>query len=129
MLPVVDAEGASTERQILTGCLGAAGGEPAADADRPGGPRLLRRCARSWASASPRSARCRRWRPRALRARRVLLASLLYLPALLALLAFDKAMSVHRGATSIDGTGARSAILLGIVAALAVPSFLVGIRW
>ncbi len=36
-------------------------------------------------------ARSRRWRPRPSRARRVLLASLLYLPVLLALLAFDKA--------------------------------------
>ena len=47
VLPVVDAQGGSTERQILSGCLGAARGEPAADPDRPGRRRVLRRRARA----------------------------------------------------------------------------------
>jgi protoheme IX farnesyltransferase len=90
ILPVVDAEGRATERQILGGCLallavsllptliGLAGGAYFAGA-------LLLGAAFVTFGAQQALA------PSTARARRVLLASLLYLPALLALLAFDKA--------------------------------------
>ena len=90
LLPVIDAEGRATERQILTGCLallavsllptliGLAGGVYFAGALLLGG---------SFVAFGAQQA----LKPSPLRARRVLLASLLYLPALLALLAFDKA--------------------------------------
>ena len=90
LLPVIDAEGRATERQILTGCLaqlavsllptliGLAGGVYFAGALLLGG---------SFVAFGVQQALT----PSPLRARRVLLASLLYLPALLALLAFDKA--------------------------------------
>jgi len=90
LLPVIDAEGRATERQILTGCLallavsllptliGLAGGVYFAGALLLGG---------SFVAFGAQQALT----PSPLRARRVLLASLLYLPALLALLAFDKA--------------------------------------
>jgi len=90
LLPVIDAEGRATERQILTGCvallavsllptlIGLAGGVYFAGALLLGG---------SFVAFGAQQA----LRPSPLRARRVLLASLLYLPALLALLAFDKA--------------------------------------
>jgi heme o synthase len=89
LLPVIDPEGSSTERQILTGCLallgvsllptlsGLAGGVYFAGALALGlGFVVLG--ARHAIAPSP------------VGARRVLFASLLYLPALLALLAFDK---------------------------------------
>jgi len=90
LLPVIDAQGRATERQILSGSLallavsllptliGLAGGVYFAGA-------LVLGAAFVALGAQQALA------PSALRARRVLLASLLYLPALLALLAFDKA--------------------------------------
>ena len=90
ILPVIDAEGRATERQILGGCLallavsllptliGLAGGAYFAGA-------LVLGAAFVALGAQQALA------PSTARARRVLLASLLYLPALLALLAFDKA--------------------------------------
>jgi protoheme IX farnesyltransferase len=90
LLPVIDAQGRATERQILSGCLallavsllptliGLAGGVYFAGA-------LVLGAAFVALGAQQALA------PSALHARRVLLASLLYLPALLALLAFDKA--------------------------------------
>jgi len=90
LLPVIDAEGRATERQILSGCvallavsllptlIGLAGGVYFAGALLLGG---------SFVAFGAQQA----LKPSPLRARRVLLASLLYLPALLALLAFDKA--------------------------------------
>jgi protoheme IX farnesyltransferase len=90
VLPVTDAQGSSTERQIMTGCLallavsllptlvGLAGGVYFAGALVLGvGFAVLG----AWQAAVPSLGS----------ARRVLYASLLYLPALLALLAFDKA--------------------------------------
>jgi len=90
LLPVIDAEGRATERQILSGCvallavsllptlIGLAGGVYFAGALLLGGG-FVAFGAQQALTPSP------------LHARRVLLASLLYLPALLALLAFDKA--------------------------------------
>jgi protoheme IX farnesyltransferase len=90
LLPVIDAEGRATERQILSGCvallavsllptlIGLAGGVYFAGALLLGGS-FVAFGAQQALTPSPQ------------RARRVLLASLLYLPALLALLAFDKA--------------------------------------
>ena len=90
LLPVIDAEGGATERQILSGCLGLlavsllptliglAGGVYFVGALLLGGAFVVLGAQQALA-------------PSPLRARRVLLASLLYLPALLALLAFDKA--------------------------------------
>jgi heme o synthase len=90
LLPVIDAEGRATERQILSGCvallavsllptlIGLAGGVYFAGALLLGG---------FFVAFGAQQA----FTPSPLRARRVLLASLLYLPALLALLAFDKA--------------------------------------
>ncbi|HUF91432.1 MAG TPA: heme o synthase [Candidatus Limnocylindria bacterium] len=90
LLPVIDAQGRSTERQIVTGCLallvvsllptliGLAGGLYFAGALALGA---------VFAGFGARHALA----PSPAGARRVLFASLLYLPALLALLAFDKA--------------------------------------
>jgi protoheme IX farnesyltransferase len=90
LLPVIDAQGRSTERQILSGCvallavsllptlIGLAGGVYFVGA-------LLLGAAFATLGAQQALA------PSVSRARRVLLASLLYLPVLLALLAFDKA--------------------------------------
>jgi protoheme IX farnesyltransferase len=90
LLPVIDAQGGSTERQILSGCLallavsllptliGLAGGVYFVGALLLGA---------TFAAFGVQQALA----PSALRARRVLLASLLYLPVLLALQAFDKA--------------------------------------
>jgi protoheme IX farnesyltransferase len=90
LLPVIDAQGGSTERQILTGCMallavsllptliGLAGAVYFVGALLLGG---------TFAVFGVQQALA----PSASRARRVLLASLLYLPVLLALLAFDKA--------------------------------------
>ena len=90
LLPVIDAQGSITERQIMTGCLallavsllptlvGLAGGIYFAGALALGvGFAVLG----AWQAVVPSLGG----------ARRVLYASLLYLPALLALLAFDKA--------------------------------------
>ena len=90
LLPVIDAQGRSTERQILSGCLallavsllptliGLAGGVYFSGALLLGAGFVALGAQQALAPSTPR-------------ARRVLLASLLYLPALLALLAFDKA--------------------------------------
>jgi protoheme IX farnesyltransferase len=90
LLPVIDAQGRATERQILSGCLallavsllptliGLAGGVYFAGALVLGA---------SFVALGAQQALA----PSISHARRVLLASLLYLPALLALLAFDKA--------------------------------------
>jgi protoheme IX farnesyltransferase len=90
LLPVIDAQGRATERQILGGCLallavsllptliGLAGGVYFAGALVLGGAFVTLGAQQALA-------------PSTARVRRVLLASLLYLPALLALLAFDKA--------------------------------------
>jgi protoheme IX farnesyltransferase len=90
LLPVIDAQGSSTERQIMTGCLallavsllptlvGLAGGIYFAGALALG---LGFATLGAWQAAVPSLGG----------ARRVLYASLLYLPALLALLALDKA--------------------------------------
>jgi protoheme IX farnesyltransferase len=90
LLPVIDAQGSSTERQIMTGCLallavsllptlvGLAGGVYFAGALALG---VAFAALGAWQAAVPSL----------VGARRVLYASLLYLPALLALLAFDKA--------------------------------------
>lgn len=89
LLPVIDAEGSSTERQIVTGCLallavsllptliGIAGVRYFIGALLLGG---------VFAALGAHQALA----PSAASARRVLFASLLYLPALLALLAFDR---------------------------------------
>lgn len=90
LLPVIDAQGRSTERQIVTGCLallvvsllptlvGLAGAVYFVGALVLGG---VFAAFGAWQAMQPSLAG----------ARRVLFASLLYLPALLALLAFDKA--------------------------------------
>lgn len=90
LLPVIDAQGSSTERQIMTGCLallaisllptlvGMAGGIYFAGALTLG---VAFAVLGAWQAVMPSLGG----------ARRVLYASLLYLPALLALLAFDKA--------------------------------------
>ncbi len=90
ILPVIDGEGRATERQILGGCLallavsllptliGLAGGVYFL------GALLLGTLFVTFGAQQALA-------PSTARARRVLLASLLYLPALLALLAFDKA--------------------------------------
>jgi protoheme IX farnesyltransferase len=89
LLPVIDAQGGSTERQILSGCLallvvsllptliGLAGGVYFVGALLLGA---------TFAAFGVQQALA----PSALRARRVLLASLLYLPVLLAVMAIDK---------------------------------------
>jgi len=90
LLPVIDAQGRATERQILSGCLallavsllptliGLAGGVYFAGALVLGAAFVALGAQQALAPSPPR-------------VRRVLLASLLYLPLLLALLAFDKA--------------------------------------
>jgi protoheme IX farnesyltransferase len=90
LLPVIDAQGGATERQILSGCLallavsllptliGLAGGLYFAGALVLGAAFVAVGAQQALAPSTPR-------------VRRVLLASLFYLPALLALLAFDKA--------------------------------------
>jgi protoheme IX farnesyltransferase len=90
LLPVIDAQGSSTERQIMTGCLallavsllptliGLAGQLYFAGALALG---IAFVALGAWQAVIPSLTG----------ARRVLYASLLYLPALLALLAFDKA--------------------------------------
>ena len=90
LLPVIDAQGGSTERQILGGCLallavsllptliGLAGGVYFVGALLLGAGFAALGVQQALAPSLPH-------------ARRVLLASLLYLPVLLALLAFDKA--------------------------------------
>jgi protoheme IX farnesyltransferase len=89
LLPVVDADGSSTERQIVTGCLGllAVSLLPTliglAGSVYFIGALVL---GSAFGSVGLRQALA----PSGMRARQVLLASLLYLPALLTLLAFDK---------------------------------------
>ncbi len=63
-------------------------------------------------------------------ARRVLLASLLYLPAVLTLLALDKAMNAGTDRSARGRrTGVVARILLTIMGVLAMAGLLVGIRW
>ena len=93
LLPVIDAQDGSTERQILSGCvallavsllptlIGLAGGVYFVGALLLGA---------TFAAFGVQQALA----PSALRARRVLLASLLYLPVLLALLALRQGMSI-----------------------------------
>jgi protoheme IX farnesyltransferase len=89
LLPVVDADGFSTERQLVTGCLGllAVSLLPTliglAGSVYFIGALVL---GSAFGSVGLRQALA----PSGMRARQVLLASLLYLPALLTLLAFDK---------------------------------------
>ncbi len=90
VLPVVDRDGASTERQIVSACLallavsllptliGMAGGVYFVGAFLAGAALAILGALQAW-------------QPTAAAARRVLLASLLYLPVVLALLALDKA--------------------------------------
>ena len=89
LLPVVDAEGTSTERQIVTGCLALLAVSLLPTLIGLAGPSTSweRSC---WAGVR-RPRRAAGPTPSAVAARRVLFASLLYLPVLLALLAFDKA--------------------------------------
>jgi heme o synthase len=89
VLPVVDPTGASTERQILLGCLAllAVGLLPTV-AGLAGGVYFAGALVLGLAFLACGAAQAMAPSPAA--ARRVLLASLLYLPALLALLALDK---------------------------------------
>ena len=91
VLPVVDAEGASTERQIVTGCLALLAVSLLPTLIGLAGPVYFVGALVARRSASSAFGARQALAPSAWRARRVLLASLLYLPALLALLAFDKA--------------------------------------
>src|SRR5581483_7373068 len=89
VLPVVDAGGASTERQIVAGCLAlhAAGLLPTLLGPARGtyllGPPAL-------GAGVPACGLAQALRPSAAAARRLVLASVVYLPLLLALMALDK---------------------------------------
>ena len=89
LLPVVDAEGTSTERQIVTGCLALLAVSLLPTLIGLAGPIYFVGAfllGAAFVALGTRQALT----PSAGAARRVLFASLLYLPALLALLAFDK---------------------------------------
>jgi heme o synthase len=89
LLPVVDAEGTSTERQIVTGCLALLAVSLLPTLIGLAGPTYFVGAfvlGAAFVALGTRQALT----PSAVAARRVLLASLLYLPVLLALLAFDK---------------------------------------
>jgi len=89
LLPVIDPSGASTERQILLACLGLLAVSPLPTVIGWTGPIYLAGAlvlGLAFAAVGIAQALA----PSARAARRVLLASLLYLPLLLALLAFDR---------------------------------------
>src|SRR5438309_7595036 len=90
LLPVVDAEGTSTERQIVTGCLALLAVSLLPTLIGLAGP-IYFVGAFLLGAAFVALGTWQAFVPSTGSARRVLLASLLYLPALLALLAFDKA--------------------------------------
>ena len=90
LLPVVDADGTSTERQIVTGCLALLAVSLLPTLIGLAGPIYFVGAfvlGAAFVALGIRQAMS----PSAVAARRVLYASLLYLPVLLALLAFDKA--------------------------------------
>jgi len=89
LLPVVDAEGTSTERQVVTGCLALLVVSLLPTLIGLAGPIYFVGAFLLGATFAVLGAR-QALAPSAVSARRVLLASLLYLPVLLALLAFDK---------------------------------------
>jgi len=89
LLPVVDAEGASTERQILNGCLALLAVSLLPTLIGLAGPIYFAGAFLLGAAFVALGAR-QAFRPSLVAARRVLFASLLYLPVLLALLALDK---------------------------------------
>ena len=90
LLPVVDAEGASTERQILNGCLALLAVSLLPTLIGLAGPIYFAGAFLLGAAFVALGAR-QALQPSLVAARRVLFASLLYLPVLLALMAFDKA--------------------------------------
>jgi protoheme IX farnesyltransferase len=90
VLPVVDADGSSTERQILTGCLALLVVSLLPTLIGLAGPVYFVGAFVLGLGLSVCGAR-QAIMPSSTQARRVMFASLLYLPALLALLAFDKA--------------------------------------
>jgi protoheme IX farnesyltransferase len=89
LLPVVDAEGTSTERQIVTGCLALLAVSLLPTLIGLAGPVYFVGAFLLGAAFLALGVR-QALTPSAAAARRVLFASLLYLPVLLALLAFDK---------------------------------------
>ena len=90
LLPVVDADGTSTERQIVTGCLALLAVSLLPTLIGLAGPVYFVGAFVLGAAFVALGAR-QALSPSVVSARRVLYASLLYLPVLLALLAFDKA--------------------------------------
>jgi len=90
LLPVVDADGISTERQIVTGCLALLAVSLLPTLIGLAGPVYFVGAFVLGAAFVALGAR-QALSPSVVSARRVLYASLLYLPVLLALLAFDKA--------------------------------------
>jgi len=90
LLPVVDADGTSTERQIVTGCLALLAVSLLPTLIGLAGPVYFVGAFVLGAAFAALGAR-QALSPSVVSARRVLYASLLYLPVLLALLAFDKA--------------------------------------
>ena len=89
LLPVVDADGSSTERQIVTGCLALLVVSLLPTLIGMAGPVYFVGAFVLGATFVVLGAR-QALQPSTVAARRVLFASLLYLPGLLALLAFDK---------------------------------------
>lgn len=89
LLPVIDAQGSSTERQIVTGCLALLVVSLLPTLIGLAGPVYFTGALALGLAFAALGAR-QALTPTAIGARRVLLASLLYLPALLALLTVDK---------------------------------------